>query len=229
MMEKIPRILESRLRDVLSKDEQPIIKLKGAFKEALVCTPSRVIIAKAGFMTGSPFGTNVLQLPYCDIIAVEVKFDLISGFFELSSGGIQIAAMNYWSLDKRSNPAKAPNCISITGSEMADKFTSACSIIMENITRKKGGTDASELELSALDKVASMFQNGLLTGEEFRAAKSKLLVSNGGEQNCGETKANTPSFEVDDSSLKETSVLESAAQRVVFERGPHPTFGRRGR
>ena len=64
MIEALPATLESTLNQTLVPGEQVFLKLKGTFKEALVCTNMRVIILKGGWMTGQLFGTNTFQCPY---------------------------------------------------------------------------------------------------------------------------------------------------------------------
>jgi len=107
-------------------------QLKGAFKEALICTDSKVIIVKGGFMTGQVFGTNVFQMPYKNIAGVEIKFHLVSGYFEISSGGMQNTVKSYWSQDPNTDPAKAPNCVSINRSHV-EKFRAACNFILSRL------------------------------------------------------------------------------------------------
>lgn len=89
LLEALPDRLEGELHKVLSPGEAVLLKIKGAFKEGLVCTDRRVIILKSGFMTGQTFGNNVYQEPYSNIAGVQVTFHLMSGYFELNAGGMQ--------------------------------------------------------------------------------------------------------------------------------------------
>jgi hypothetical protein len=66
MIEQIPDRLERTLRQTLMPNERVLVKLKGAFKEALVCTDARVLILKGGWMTGQILGTNTFQCPLLD-------------------------------------------------------------------------------------------------------------------------------------------------------------------
>ena len=50
MIETIPEKLERSLASALAPNEEVFVKLSGAFKEALVCTSTRVIIIKAGWL-----------------------------------------------------------------------------------------------------------------------------------------------------------------------------------
>jgi hypothetical protein len=99
LIEELPGRIERALRTLLSEGEVVHVKLRGAFTEALVCTDRRVLIVKGGFMTGQIFGTNAFQLPYSNVAGVEVKFHLLTGYFEVSAGGMQnLPKPSYWSL-----------------------------------------------------------------------------------------------------------------------------------
>ena len=81
MIEQIADKLERALSTALAPSEQVFIKLHGTFKEALVCTSMRVIILKAGWMTGQIFGTDMFQCPYVNVAGAEVNFHLLTGYF----------------------------------------------------------------------------------------------------------------------------------------------------
>jgi hypothetical protein len=130
MIEQIPDKLERTLRQTLVPGERVLIKLRGAFKEALICTDTRVLILKGGFMTGQIFGTDTFQMPYSMVAGAEVNFHLLTGYFELSTGGMQGTPKSFWQGGEKPTAAKAPNCVSISGSEMAQKFRQASALIM---------------------------------------------------------------------------------------------------
>ena len=130
MIEQIPDRLERTLRQTLVPGERVLIKLRGAFKEALVCTSTRVMILKGGFMTGQIFGTDTFQMPYSMVAGAEVNFHLVTGYFELSTGGMQGTPKSFWEGGTQPTAAKSPNCVSISGTEQARKFRQACALIM---------------------------------------------------------------------------------------------------
>ena len=130
MIELLPSKLEDELRLLLPPREKVFVKLRGTFSEGLVCTSTRVIILKSGFMTGQLFGTNTFQLPYSQVTGVRVRFNLFTGYFEISAGGMQNTDKNFWDNDKQFSPAKAPNCVSINGRGNASKFQRACGLIL---------------------------------------------------------------------------------------------------
>jgi len=61
---------------------------------------------------------------------VEVKFHLLTGYFEVNAGGMQSSAKSFWNTDRRVNAAKALNCVSLSGRQQANKFRQACAFIM---------------------------------------------------------------------------------------------------
>ena len=130
MIEEIPDRLERTLRQTLAPGERVLLTLRGAFKEALVCTNVRVPILKGGWMTGQIFGTDTFQCPYSMVAGAEVRFNLLTGYFELSTGGMQNVPKSFWDGGKKPMAAKALNCVSISGSEMAQKYRQASALIM---------------------------------------------------------------------------------------------------
>jgi hypothetical protein len=135
MIELLPEKLERALSRSLAPNEQVFIKLRGAFKEALVCTSMRIIILKAGWMTGQLFGTGMFQCPYVNVAGAQVNFRLVTGYFELSTGGMQNTPKSFWNNDQGVSAAKAPNCVTISGPRRAEMFRDACSFIMERASR----------------------------------------------------------------------------------------------
>jgi hypothetical protein len=81
-------------------------------------------------MTGQLFGANTFQLPYAHVAGVQVRFNLLTGYFELSAAGMQSSDKEFWNRDKKFSPAKAPNCVSINGRGNAAKFQAACAFIL---------------------------------------------------------------------------------------------------
>src|ERR1039457_4939870 len=133
MIEPIPEKLERALATSIHQNEQVVVKLHGVYKEALVCTNIRVIILKAGWMTGQLFGTDMFQCPYSNVAGAQVNFHLLTGYFEISAGGMRNSPKSFWNFDKNVNAAKAPNCVSINGRERANRFRQACAFIMQRV------------------------------------------------------------------------------------------------
>jgi hypothetical protein len=77
-------------------------------------------------MTGQIFGTDIFQCPYANVAGAQVNFHLLTGYFELSAGGMQNTRKSFWNSDKNVSAAKAPNCVAISGKDRADKFRQVC-------------------------------------------------------------------------------------------------------
>ena len=177
MVERIPDRLERTLRQTLVFGERVFVQLRGAFTEALVCTDARVIILKGGWMTGQLFGTDTFQCPYHNIAGAEVKFHLLTGYFELSAGGMQNTPKSFWKTDNKVRAANAPNCVSISGSHQARKFRQACAFI---IARLEGGRQpyaAGNDAIAVLERLARLRASGVLSEAEFRRMKARLLAN----------------------------------------------------
>ena len=176
MIEPIADKLERALSTALTPTEQVFIKLKGTFKEALVCTSTRVIILKAGWMTGQIFGTDMFQCPYSNVAGAQVNFHLVTGYFELSTGGMQNAPKSFWNSDKNVNAAKAPNCVSISGRDRAAKFREASAFIMQRASGGiRAGVQAGEDGLGVLERLARLRDAGVISAAEFQAKKTQIL------------------------------------------------------
>lgn len=193
-IEKLPARLERALQRTLQPGEPIVFKLKGTFKEGLICTDSRVIILKGGYMTGQIFGTTAFQVPYTNVAGAQVTFHLISGYFEVSTGGMPNTSKSYWSQDKATAAAKAPNCVSLVSGPIADKFRQACGYILHRSAEvrvaaapvvapprptavpREAPATANDQVLQSLERLAQLKANGVLTEEEFLAKKQELLA-----------------------------------------------------
>lgn len=187
LMETLPDRIETALGQLLSPSEVVFLKLKGAFKEGLICTESRVIILKGGFMTGQMLGNNSFQQPYSNIAGVQVQFHLFSGYFEVNAGGMQNAPKSYWSSDRKSDPTKAPNCVSLNSKQQAERFRRACTFILSKVDEGRsrivphGGRpsipaqQSDEDPISMLERLGKLKEAGVLTDEEFLTKKAEIL------------------------------------------------------
>lgn len=168
--------------EVVPMNEKIYVALKGAFKEYLFCTDRTVYISKKGFMTGHTFGDSTFKMAYENITNAEVDYHLASGYFELSAGGLQNKPLNYWD-NKGNSPQKAPNAISITGTDLRDDFVRATHFIMDKVAESKRAHTTPIIqqvtqERSVADQIRdlkSLVDEGLLTQEEFDAKKKQIL------------------------------------------------------
>jgi hypothetical protein len=187
---RLPSSLDRILRANLKPDEEVLIALKGTFGEALVCTDCRVLIIKTGYMTGHIFGSNIFQLPYAGITGAQVNAHFLTGYFELSAGGVQNAPMSYWQDVSNSfhhrrgtqapqSPEKSPHCVSLRRSDFAT-FREASTFIIEKATqaRSPAATAAHSPSdgIGLLEQLGKLRDSGVLTETEFQAKKAEILA-----------------------------------------------------
>ena len=176
MIEPMSEKLDRALSLALAPNEQVVVKLRGVYNEALVCTNIRVLILKAGWMTGQLFGTDMFQCPYPNVAGAQVNFHLVTGYFELSAGGMQNTKKSFWNTDKAVSAAKAPNCVSISGRDRAEKFRKACAFIMHMAS---GGASAgirhSGDSINTLERLAKLRDAGVISVAEFQTKKAQIL------------------------------------------------------
>lgn len=162
---------------MIAADEDVLIKMKGAFKEILVCTDKRIIILKSGLQTGSWFGLNQFQIPLELVSSAEVNSGLMGGFFEISAVGVQNQPKGYWD----GSAQKAANCVSIgTRADLAS-FREASNFIMEKAKEARSlardGSQVVAKDVSeSLMNLYKMKSDGALTEAEYEAAKAKMLM-----------------------------------------------------
>ena len=174
MIEPIPDKLARALQQTLARGERVFVQLRGAFQEALVCADYRVIIVKGGWMTGQWFGTDLFQCPYANVAGAQVTFHLLTGYFELSAGGMQNTSKSFWNSDTKISAAKAPNCVAISGRERADRFRAACAFIMHRANYPASNPPVNAM-ITTLQELAKLRDRGVISEAEFRAKKSEIL------------------------------------------------------
>ena len=177
MIEPIPERLDRNLRQTLAPGERVLVQLKGAFTEVLACTDFRVLILKGGWMTGQLLGTNTFQCPYANIAGVEVKFHLMTGYFELSAGGMQNTPKGFWRMENKPRAAHALNCVSLCGQDQARKFRQACAFIMARLAGRQQPYSNGNDTIAALERLAKLRVSGVLSEAEFRRMKAQLLAN----------------------------------------------------
>ena len=188
LIDTLPGGLEKSLRQSLAAGETVNVQIKGVWKEALVCTDRRVLILKSGFMTGQTFGSNIFQIPYGNVAGVEVKFHLLTGYFELSAGGMQNTDKSYWSTSKVSSPARASNCITLNTRAQAARFRSASTFILEMADAIRHPRAAApvaapqaETGASAIERLWKLRTDGAISQAEFETMKRDALARTGSD------------------------------------------------
>ena len=84
------------LEQNLSNNEKVLSIYVGIYKQAVILTDIKILIIKGGFMTGQTFGVKVISYNYNTITSVEVKKGVMTGVFEVATGGVQGVEKSFW-------------------------------------------------------------------------------------------------------------------------------------
>ncbi|MEW5934462.1 MAG: hypothetical protein AB1816_12870 [Bacillota bacterium] len=87
LVEALPGGLGLALEEALAPGEEVVVCLRGCPGEALVATPSRLIVVKAGFPSGAWFGRKAKSYPLSAVSSVEVSCGLLFGRVQVTVAG----------------------------------------------------------------------------------------------------------------------------------------------
>ncbi|HUZ90051.1 MAG TPA: hypothetical protein VMU49_09535 [Candidatus Acidoferrales bacterium] len=90
-----------------------------ARSQCLALTDQRAII-KVGWHAGQTLGGKVTSFDYRNITSIEVRTSIMTGTFEIATGGVQGTERSYWQgSNKASSAWRAPNVIPIAKRQQA--------------------------------------------------------------------------------------------------------------
>ena len=188
----VPTHLANAIAQNIGTEEKPIFFISDAtsWGGALVALEDRCLIVKSGivggFMSGTLGGSRVTSFYYRDINAIEYNSGLLSGVLEVLTASYNGSAnRDYW---KGTNSPRNANSndpytlsntlpLSKTGYRDAHELISQLrKMIRESketrITLNNSGTISIADELA---KLAELKAQGVISEEDFQAAKTKLL------------------------------------------------------
>lgn len=165
------------LEQNLSDGEKVLSVCVGSSGQAVILTDKKVLFVKVGYMAGQAFGGKAITYSYDNITSVEVKTGIMTGVFEIASGGVQGYERSNWG--KGSDDAyKAPNTIPFVRRD-AKKFQLISTYIREhkhNLQKEQGSQQPSTMDIPGqIRKLADLHNQGILTKEEFESKKADLL------------------------------------------------------
>jgi hypothetical protein len=177
--EKLNKKVKNALSENVSAEETIKVVIRGAHGQAIVGTDSRAFICKPGFMAGAAFGMELTSWSYRNVTGVQAHKGMLSGAVVLQAPGQTGNKTSYWS-SKDDNPTKAPNAIPVAGdwtevnagvARLRELIDAAHRPAAAPVPTSSGGA-ADELR-----KLADLRDQGILTDEEFQAAKARVLES----------------------------------------------------
>jgi hypothetical protein len=178
--ERLKKKVKQGLEANVSPDEVIRVIVPGAHGQAIIGTDTRAFVCKPGFMTGASFGPEVTSWSYQNLLGVQLHKGMMTGSVVLQGPGQSGKKSSYWG-GKDDDPAKAPNAIPVAGNwnTVNERVARLRQLIDE--AHSGGGSGSSGAAASGvstadeLRKLADLHTEGLLTKEEFEAAKAKIL------------------------------------------------------
>ena len=178
-MEPLHRRAQKLLKGGLGQGETVLGQICGvARSQCLALTDQRAIIIKVGWRAGQTLGAKVTSFDYRNITSIEVRTSIMTGTFEIATGGVQGTERSYWQgSNKASSAWRAPNVIPIAKRQQA-AFQQVAAFIRAQ-SRPPAPQSAQPTTPDVPDqirKLADLRDQGTLTPEEFEAKKADLLA-----------------------------------------------------
>jgi hypothetical protein len=183
-----PRVrLHPKANEALDKNLEPgeevLVVITGPSNQAVIGTDRRAFIYKnkKGFMAGAAFGSEITSWDYRNLVGVQLHTGMMSGALVLQAPGQSGTKTNYWKQGD-DDPYKAPNAIPVVRpfdqaqagvAELRRLIAQADTPTAQPTVPASNGASISD----ELAKLADLKQQGVLTDEEFAAAKARLLTS----------------------------------------------------
>lgn len=107
----------------IGPNETVFLVLVGGFGQALIALSDRMVIAKAGLMSGNTFGGKVTAFPYREVTGIELHTGWSTGALAIqtpSYPGTQ--AGSYWAKGKNTSPAELPNTLPLPSKSVLNSW-----------------------------------------------------------------------------------------------------------
>jgi Short C-terminal domain len=174
------RKVKTALIDNLLPNETIRVIIRGARSQAMIGTDRRVFVCKPGFAAGAAFGVEVTSWSYVNLLGVQRHKGMVSGAIVLQGPGQSGKKTSYWG-NKDDDPFKAPNALPIAGNwKHVDVGVTRLRHLIDAahtpIATPQATTPTPASTADELRKLAELHAEGILTAEEFQAAKAQLLT-----------------------------------------------------
>jgi hypothetical protein len=119
----LPAKTAKLVRGHIAPDETVFLVLVGGFGQALIALSDRMLIAKAGLMSGNTFGGKVTAFPYREVTGLEIHTGFSTGVLVVQTPSFPgTQAGSYWSKGKNQNPAELPNTLPLPSKRVVESW-----------------------------------------------------------------------------------------------------------
>jgi hypothetical protein len=177
-LDALPAKARKHLEPQIHDGEEVIAVINGMSSQAIVALQTRLFIVKPGLMAGSTFGARVTSFDYRNITAIEVNKKLVTAVIEVIAAGYQGSMpTHFWSSKEGADPYKLSNCLPLGRAE-ADKAEPVLAQIRQLVAQLQNPAHqtTSPGVADELAKLAELRQQGILSADEFDAAKRRVLA-----------------------------------------------------
>jgi Short C-terminal domain len=174
---KLKAKVRTQLEANLGPGETIRVIIHGAHGQAMVGTDTRVFVCKPGFMAGASFGAEVTSWSYRNLTGVQRHKGMMSGSVLLQAQAQTGQKTSYWT-GGDDDPSKAPNAIPIAGGwTRVDPCVARLRQLIDqsHAPASAAAVPAQSSTADELRKLAELYSQGLITADEFQAAKAQLL------------------------------------------------------
>ncbi|GEM_PF-1785292 len=172
LVQRLPGNLGRGLRDNVHEDEIVDAAVRTSAGEAIVVTDRRVLIIRAGFITGAGiFGARARSISYSRIAAVDLRLGPVGGHLKIITvGAPKPADLTSFKLNTDENAVTF-------GARRKDDMKRVAAIVAGRVqaVRAIRDPDAPEDLATRLVELARARDAGALTEAEFAQIKSRLL------------------------------------------------------
>jgi hypothetical protein len=174
--DKLKSKVKSAIEENIAPEETIRVIIRGAHGQAMIGTDGRVFVCKPGFMAGATFGAEVTSWGYQNLLGVQAHKGLASGSVVLQGPGQTGQKTSYWKGGK-DDPVKAPNAIPVASDwKQVQSGVALLRQLIDDAHQAPAAAGAAPSSAAdELRKLADLRSEGILSEEEFVAAKSRLL------------------------------------------------------
>lgn len=184
--------LRGRVKTVLSQnlspDEAVRAVIRGANGQAIIGTDRRAFVCKPGWMAGATLGAEVTTYNYLNVTGVQLHKGMVTGTVAIETGQ-QMAKTSVWKQGD-ADTYKAPNAIPVGGDW--NEVRAGVARLRQLVDVAHSGMIGQRAEAESipagsapqaasvadeLSKLAELRASGVLSDDEFAAAKRRLLSS----------------------------------------------------
>ncbi len=140
------------------------------------------MVVKKGFMAGASFGGRATSFDFVDIGGVQVNTGMVNGTIEIHSAALGATkAGDFFTTRKKEDPYKLPNCIPIAKKNLAtyEPYLAQLRTLIGDAKKHihQPVAPTSDDVSSRLERIVELHRTGVLSDEEFAAAKQKAINS----------------------------------------------------